>query len=393
MTKRLIPAVVVALVLSTWSLGRATAEHFETLAEAQAAAAAQEKPLLIDFFADWCGPCKAFTKATSEDADIQKLLESVILYKVDAEKGDGIELAKTHEVHAYPTFMMVDAKLQPVDRWLGYSKDYFQSKMDNALVDVSTIEDKRARFEKSPSADLAARLAGVEEAYGRYAPAVAYYHKAQELDPGTSRAAEIFDATYSGYRSKEKVFDAAEVRKAADQALSGAEPGDILDICAQMAQVAKQNEDAPMRAQYLKTAIESTQSSQDPGVLARRESLMPEYMLYVEKNPAKAVELKRAAMREGWMEDAGQLNSYAWWAFENGVDQEEALALARKGIELAAPGRAKAQILDTAAELCNALNNCHESVDLTKLAMAEDPDSEYYKKQLDRFQEILASKD
>lgn len=326
----------------------------------------------------------------NEDAEVQKILESVVLHKVDAEKGEGLELAKTHGVHSYPTFLMVNAEIQPIDRWLGYTKPLLGKKMERALADVSTIDEKRARFESSPSPDLAVRLADYDAANEQYADAVALYRKAEELDPKVSRAPEIFDATFSGYRRQ--AFEKSAVLSTAEAALQGADPGRILNVSERMIFLAKETHDAELNLEYLKTAIERTKDSTDENIVRRREGLMPDYVLHVEKNPTKAVELRRAAMPPGWMEDAGQINNYAWWAFENGVDQKEALALARKGVELAPAGKEKAMILDTAAELCNALDNCHEAIDLTKQAIAEDPENEYYQKQLERFQEILATK-
>jgi tetratricopeptide (TPR) repeat protein len=326
----------------------------------------------------------------NEDAEVQKLLESVVLHKVDAEKGEGLELAKTHGVQVYPTFLMVDDQIHPIDRWLGYTKPLLDEKMGVALADLSTIDEKRARFESSPSPDLAVRLADYDAASGQYADAVTLYRKAEQLDPKVSRAPEIFDATFSGYRKQ--AFEKSAVLEAADAALKMADPGQILDVSERMMYFAKQANDSELNVKYLKTAIERTKDSADERVVQRRDALMPDYVLLVEKNPTKAVELRRAGMPEGWMEDPGQLNNYAWWAFENGVDQKEALALARKGAELAPAGKEKAMILDTAAELCNALDNCHEAIELTKQAIAEDPENEYYKGQLERFQEILATK-
>jgi len=326
----------------------------------------------------------------NEDPEVQKLLQDVVLHKVDAEKGEGIEIAKTHGVQVYPTFLMVDAQLRPIDRWLGYTKPLLDAKMATALADLSTIDEKRSRFESSPTPELAVRLADYDAAAGQYTDAVALYRKAEQLDPKVSRAPEIFDAVFSGYRKK--AFEKSEVLEAADAALAAGDPGQVLDVSERMMYLAKQSDDSELNLKYLKTAIERTKDSIDENVMHRREALMPDYVLLVEKNPTKAVELRKASMPPGWMEDPGQLNNYAWWAFENGVDQKEALALARKGAELAPAGREKAMILDTAAELCNALDNCHEAIELTKQAIAEDPENEYYKKQLERFQEILASK-
>lgn len=390
MSKNMTLSIAAGLALLTATSVLASQGHYESLADAQAAAIEQGKPLLVDFYAEWCGPCKQFSKAMQEDPEVQKLLEGVVLHKVDAEKGEGIELAKTHEVHAYPTFLMVSHEMKPIDRWMGYTKPYLGEKMGSAMADLSTIEEKEARFGASPTSALAVRLADYRAATGQYADAVALYGKAGRLDPAVSHASEIFEATFSGYQKD--VFEKSAVLSSADAALESAEPAELIGICARMAQLAKADNDADLRVKYLKTAIDRTKDSTDEQVAKQRAGLMPEYALYVEKNAEKAIQLQRANMPEGWMEDPAQLNSYAWWAFENGVDRTEALALARKGVDLAPPGKEKAMVLDTAAELCNSLDNCHEAVDLTKRAIAEDPENEFYKKQLDRFQEILAAK-
>ena len=70
---------------------------------------------------------------------------------------------------------------------------------------------------------------------------------------------------------------------------------------------------------------------------------------------------------------------------------EEAQQLALKGVELAEPGKARAQILDTAAEICNALGNCDEAIALIKKAIEDEPTSEYYAEQLTRFEEAASA--
>ena len=64
-------------------------------------------------------------------------------------------------------------------------------------------------------------------------------------------------------------------------------------------------------------------------------------------------------MPENWMDDANELNNFAWWCFENKVNYEEAYQFAQRGIELAEPGLLKAYVLDTAAELCNVLGTAN----------------------------------
>ncbi|MEZ4647822.1 MAG: hypothetical protein R3E97_03385 [Candidatus Eisenbacteria bacterium] len=329
----------------------------------------------------------------NEDADVQKMLSSVVLHKVDAEKGEGIELAKSYKVQGYPTFVMANAEVQPIDRWMGYSKSLLGEMLDESLADLSTVSEKRERFSKSPSAPVAVKLARYDESMGEYGSAVEFYEKAGSLDPEKTYAFEIFDATFSAGRRKAEGFGIDRTKKAADMVLASSQDGmEIIQVGQMMSYAAKQAGDETLAVPYIKTAVERTADSSDESVQKSRGGLLPTYALHVEKNPQKAVDLKKASMPEGWMDDAGQLNSYAWWAFENQVDLENAKVLAEKGVELAPEGKEKAQILDTLAEICNSLENCAEAVELTKLAIAQDPDSEFYKKQLARFQELLAAK-
>ena len=115
-----------------------------------------------------------------------------------------------------------------------------------------------------------------------------------------------------------------------------------------------------------------------------------DHALFVEKAPEKAVKLRKANLPEGWLENAEELNGFAWWCFQNRVNLEEAESLARKGVELAANDKTKAEILDTVAEICNARGSCKDAVTYIELAIQADPDSEHYKKQLERFRKLLA---
>ena len=65
--------------------------------------------------------------------------------------------------------------------------------------------------------------------------------------------------------------------------------------------------------------------------------------------------------------------------------------MARRGVELAEAGKMKANILDTLAEICNLSGNCGDAVEYMRLAVAEAPENEYFQKQLERFETLLAA--
>lgn len=72
-------------------------------------AKAQKKLIFVDIYTTWCGPCKEMDKKTFTDVSVgDKFNSSFINYKVDAEKGFGVTLAKRYNVTSYPTCLFVD---------------------------------------------------------------------------------------------------------------------------------------------------------------------------------------------------------------------------------------------------------------------------------------------
>ncbi|MES2855726.1 MAG: cytochrome c biogenesis protein CcdA, partial [Bdellovibrionota bacterium] len=74
------------------------------------AAIAQKKPVIIDFYADWCVACKELEYDTFPDPRIQERAKEFVLLKVDAtEEFAGLdELRKTYGVLGLPTMIFYD---------------------------------------------------------------------------------------------------------------------------------------------------------------------------------------------------------------------------------------------------------------------------------------------
>lgn len=79
---------------------------------ALAEAKAQGKPVMLDFYADWCVACKEFEKYTFHDPAVAPKLQQFVLLQADVTKSSpaDIELLKEMDVLGLPTLDFWDAK-------------------------------------------------------------------------------------------------------------------------------------------------------------------------------------------------------------------------------------------------------------------------------------------
>lgn len=62
-----------------------------------------DKPAIVDFYADWCGPCRRLSPILEEIAEEQQ--EHLVVYKVNVDKES--ELAAKFGIRSLPTIMFI----------------------------------------------------------------------------------------------------------------------------------------------------------------------------------------------------------------------------------------------------------------------------------------------
>ena len=67
-------------------------------------------PVLVDFYADWCGPCQMMVPILEQ---VNAQLKQLRVVKINTEKYP--QLASQHQIHALPTLVLFKQG-QPVDR-------------------------------------------------------------------------------------------------------------------------------------------------------------------------------------------------------------------------------------------------------------------------------------
>jgi thioredoxin-related protein len=122
----------------------------EVLAKAQK----ENKPVFVDFYAVWCGPCKFMTKDVFTNPEVADYYNANFLaYKVDAEKEER-ELVASAKIDAYPSLFYYNPQGELITKNVGaLDAKGFKKFGEGALANMKAIGNLptlKAKYDKNP---------------------------------------------------------------------------------------------------------------------------------------------------------------------------------------------------------------------------------------------------
>lgn len=297
------------------------------LAGAVEKATAESKPVMIDFITDWCRWCDTLDKRTYSDEEVAAFVNArVVPIKIDAEKGEGIAIAKKYGVTGYPTILLMHPDGEEIDRLLGYKPpDEFLTDLSNYVEGKNTMAAILAELKKKPdNTTMQYALARKYTDRNDWSGVQTAYTKVLELDPSNAL----------GHREEAEYYVA-------------------------VAKLRSDKDAGPL------TTFVSTYPSSDM-VRGAVSSLI---RFHVKAKDADATRKVFETYIASHADDRSMMNNYAWSCAENLMNLEHAATVAARAVTLATDNGEKASYIDTQATAVFGLGKIEDAIRLEEQAL------------------------
>jgi len=395
--KNLAIAIFAVFTISVNAQNRSIDFRHLTWAETLEASKTENKPIFMDCFTDWCGPCKWMSANIFTNDDVADYFnENYICVKFDMEKGEGKDLAKKFKIRAYPTLIFTNEKEELLLIAVGADQDPMSY----------VANGKRA---KDPKDNMVYYTNNKDANFDNPKFMASYFNLMSAANninqEEVNRYFDQFDAEQ--WASEDNWSIIKETVKSADNEVFrsvvanekhyiskyGKEAEDFIartyfmDL-ANMYYRARTDEAKEEYAHYKREVLSNSFSGKD--LLEFRINSF-EYERSKNWDAFCMINMNDALKYYG--DNANQLNSIAWTMFENTENQEYlkgALEISKKSVELDPESHAT---LDTYANLLLVTGNANEALEVENkalaLAKAEGSNTKNYEEVIEKIKAAL----
>jgi len=137
MMKLIVGVVLMLFINSTNLIANNEDSPFSAISLTTAKELAQNegKYIFVDFYADWCVPCKWMDETTYADKNVLKVLnDGFVSVKINIDDFDGYTLKEEYNVTVLPTVIVLDQSGKVIRR---YEESMSPSKLKDILQDIS----------------------------------------------------------------------------------------------------------------------------------------------------------------------------------------------------------------------------------------------------------------
>ncbi len=97
---------------------------------------AGDLPAIVDFYADWCGPCKAVAPVLEELSTQYK--DRLVIYKIDTDKE--MELSSLFGIQSIPTLLFIPTQGAPMMQKGALPKNILEQVIEEKLLPLTNKE-------------------------------------------------------------------------------------------------------------------------------------------------------------------------------------------------------------------------------------------------------------
>jgi protein disulfide-isomerase len=110
-------SVMAVAGVSKWWMPKELVSWQTDLAAARTQAQASNRPMLVYFTAEWCGPCQGMRRHVWTDPRVADAMAAYVPVRIDVDVHP--DIARRFNIEAMPTFVVLDAQQQVVRQSTG----------------------------------------------------------------------------------------------------------------------------------------------------------------------------------------------------------------------------------------------------------------------------------